>query len=71
MKIQFKNKTEVSVVENYDWEEDWGEESIETFEKDEEVDCDLVSENEESYYVQFGDGSVAFIHKDHVIVLPE
>ena len=58
---------ETEVIESYDEENDCIDNSaIESFKKDEVLDVDIVSENEENIHVQFGDGSVAFFPKDCV-----
>jgi hypothetical protein len=61
--IKFKQDTTLQVIEGYDEENDnITEEVEETFKDGELVDADIVSDDDDSDYVdiQFGDGSVAF-----------
>jgi len=61
--IKFKQDTTLQVIEGYDEENDnITEEVEETFKEGELVDADIVSDDDDSDYVdiQFGDGSVAF-----------
>jgi len=62
--IKFKQDTTLQIIEGYDEEADnIVEEFEETFKKGELVDADIVSDDDDSDYVdiQFGDGgSVAF-----------
>jgi hypothetical protein len=55
--IKFTTDTELEVIETLDEEGEIDSYSLELFPKDEEVECDFVSDTQ----IQFGDGSIAFV----------
>lgn len=64
----FKADTEVGCHEDVDDPENV---EVELFKAGSGVEVDVITEHPEHYFVQFGDGSVANIHKDTVDVMPE
>lgn len=63
---------EAEVVESYDEVEDCIDGSLtETFRVGEVFDVDVISKNEDSYFIQFGDGSVTSVPADSVEFDPE
>jgi hypothetical protein len=64
----FKADTEVGCHEDVEDPEDV---TVELFKAGSQVEVDVITEHPEHYFVQFGDGSVANIHKDTVDVMPE
>ena len=63
MKATFNAPAEIEVIESIETETEEVVSSFETFQKDEEIDVDLIDDNGHHYYVQFGNGDVAFIPK--------
>lgn len=67
--IIFKFK-EDSIIEVYEYEDIELHEPIEErFSKGENIEVTICSINEVNYGVQFGDGTISFIHKDMVDLL--
>jgi hypothetical protein len=71
VKLKFLTKSNIEIIESFNEDEDVADTTIDTFEENECIDCDLVSETSECYEVQFGDGSLSFIDKELVIVETE
>jgi hydroxymethylpyrimidine pyrophosphatase-like HAD family hydrolase len=69
VKLKFLKKSTIDIIESYNADDDIVEETIETFEENECVECCLISESDLVYEVQFGDGTVSYIDKELVIVI--
>jgi hypothetical protein len=65
--IQFNKKTAIEVFESEDFELNESVEEI--FEADEQVEVTVFGVDDIKLDVQFGDGSIAFIHRNQVKVI--
>jgi hypothetical protein len=65
--LKFKEDSIIEVYEHEDIE--LYEPVEERFSKDEVIDVTICSINEENYGIQFGDGTISFIHKNMVEVV--
>lgn len=64
MKATFTQTVEIEIIETLESETEEVVSTIERFQKGEEIDVDLINDNANIYYVQFGNGDVAFIPND-------
>ena len=72
MKIKWLDEIELSVVYNYDEENEVLDEGFEVVEKDEVNDVDIIEDKGKTVDMQFGNGAVAFnVGKDWYEVIKE
>ena len=61
MKATFTQTVEIEIIETVESETENVVSTIERFQEGEKIDVDLINDNGHHYYVQFGNGDVAFI----------
>lgn len=71
VKLKFLKRCEIEIIESLDENDDIAYSAEQIFEENECIDCDTVTETEDVYEVQFGDGSIAYIEKQLVSIEKE